>query len=126
MNFSGKVVVVMVIFYCINLDEILVVYDELDLLLGVVKFKFGGGYGGYNGLKDIISKFGNNLNFYCLCVGIGYLGDKNKVVGFVFGKLLVSEQKLIDDVVDEVVCCIEILLKDGLIKVINCLYVFKV
>lgn len=91
MNFSGKVVVVMVSFFCINLDEILVVYDELDLFFGVVKFKLGGGYGGYNGLKDIISKLGNNFNFYCLCIGIGYLGDKNKVVGFVLGKLFVSE-----------------------------------
>lgn len=119
MNFSGKVVVVMVSFFCINSDEILVVYDELDLFSGVVKFKLGGGYGGYNGLKDIISKLGNNFNFYCLCIGIGYLGDKNKVVGFVLGKLFVSEQKLIDEVIDEVVCCIEMWFIDGLIKVMN-------
>lgn len=119
MNFSGKVVAVMVSFFCINLDEILVVYDELDLFFGVVKFKLGGGYGGYNGLKDIISKLGNNFNFYCLCIGIGYLGDKNKVVGFVLGKLFVSEQKLIDEVIDEAVCCIEMWFIDGLIKVMN-------
>lgn len=91
MNFSGKVVAAMVSFFRINSDEILVVYDELDLFFGVVKFKLGGGYGGYNGLKDIISKLGNNFNFYRLRIGIGYSGDKNKVVGFVLGKSFVSE-----------------------------------
>ncbi len=35
-------------------------HDELDLP-GVAKFKLGGGHGGHNGLKDIISKLGNNL-----------------------------------------------------------------
>ena len=60
------------------------------------------GHGGYNGLKDIISKLGNNPNFHRLRIGIGHPGDKkNKVVGFVLGKPPVSEQKLIDEVIDE-------------------------
>ncbi len=61
------------------------------------KFKLGGGHGGHNGLKDIISKLGNNPNFHRLRVGIGHPGDKNKVVGFVLGKPPASEQKLIDE-----------------------------
>ncbi|SAE96575.1 peptidyl-tRNA hydrolase [Enterobacter cloacae] len=67
----------------------------------MAKFKLGGGHGGHNGLKDIISKLGNNPNFHRLRVGIGHPGDKNKVVGFVLGKPPVSEQKLIDEAVDE-------------------------
>ncbi len=54
----------------------------------MAKFKLGGGHGGHNGLKDIISKLGNNPNFHRLRVGIGHRGDKNKVVGFVLGKPL--------------------------------------
>ncbi|MBX4365934.1 aminoacyl-tRNA hydrolase, partial [Mycobacterium tuberculosis] len=53
---------------------------------------------------DIISKLGNNPNFHRLRVGIGHPGDKNKVVGFVLGKPPASEQKLIDDAVDEAAC----------------------
>jgi PTH1 family peptidyl-tRNA hydrolase len=82
----------------------------------VAKFKLGGGHGGHNGLKDIISKLGNNPNFHRLRVGIGHPGDKNKVVGFVLGKPPASEQKLIDDAVDEAARCTEIWLKDGLTK----------
>jgi PTH1 family peptidyl-tRNA hydrolase len=119
MNLSGKAVAAMATFYRINPDEILVAHDELDLPPGVAKFKLGGGHGGHNGLKDIISKLGNNPNFHRLRVGIGHPGDKNKVVGFVLGKPPVSEQKLIDEAVDEAARCTEIWLKDGLTKATN-------
>lgn len=125
MNLSGKAVAAMATFYRINPDEILVAHDELDLPPGVAKFKLGGGHGGHNGLKDIISKLGNNPNFHRLRVGIGHPGDKNKVVGFVLGKPPVSEQKLIDEAVDEAVRCTEIWLKDGLTKATNRLHAFK-
>jgi PTH1 family peptidyl-tRNA hydrolase len=125
MNLSGKAVAAMATFYRINPDEILVAHDELDLPPGVAKFKLGGGHGGHNGLKDIISKLGNNPNFHRLRIGIGHPGDKNKVVGFVLGKPPVSEQKLIDDAVDEAVRCTELWLKDGLTKATNRLHAFK-
>ena len=125
MNLSGKAVAAMATFYRIAPDEILVAHDELDLPPGVAKFKLGGGHGGHNGLKDIISKLGNNPNFHRLRVGIGHPGDKNKVVGFVLGKPPVSEQKLIDDAIDEAARCTEIWLQDGLTKATNRLHAFK-
>ncbi|EKM0370594.1 aminoacyl-tRNA hydrolase [Cronobacter turicensis] len=125
MNLSGKAVAAMATFYRITPDEILVAHDELDLPPGVAKFKLGGGHGGHNGLKDIISKLGNNPNFHRLRLGIGHPGDKNKVVGFVLGKPPVSEQKLIDDAVDEAARCTEIWLQDGLTKATNRLHSFK-
>lgn len=125
MNLSGKAVQAMVNFYRIELDEILVAHDELDLPPGVVKMKLGGGNGGHNGLKDIQSKFSNNPNFYRLRIGIGHPGDKNKVVGFVLGKPPMSEQKLIDDAINEALSCTDILMRDGYEKAINRLHSFK-
>ncbi|MBG3080614.1 aminoacyl-tRNA hydrolase [Proteus mirabilis] len=125
MNLSGKAVQAMANFYRIELDEILVAHDELDLPPGIVKMKLGGGNGGHNGLKDIQSKFSNNPNFYRLRIGIGHPGDKNKVVGFVLGKPPMSEQKLIDDAIDEALSCTDILMRDGYEKAINRLHSFK-
>lgn len=125
MNLSGKAVAALATFYRINPDEILVAHDELDLPPGVAKFKLGGGHGGHNGLKDIISKLGNNPNFHRLRVGIGHPGDKNKVVGFVLGKPPASEQKLIDEAVDEAARCTEVWLKEGLAKATSRLHTFK-
>ncbi|MGR5066614.1 aminoacyl-tRNA hydrolase [Photobacterium sp. DNB22_13_2] len=125
MNLSGKSVAALAKFFQIKPEEILVAHDELDLPPGVAKFKKGGGHGGHNGLRDIISKMGNNKDFYRLRVGIGHPGDKNKVAGFVLGKAPAKEQENIDAAVDEAVRCMDILLKDGLNKAQNRLHSFK-
>lgn len=125
MNLSGKAVAAMATFYRFAPEEILVAHDELDLPPGVAKFKQGGGHGGHNGLKDIISKLGNNNNFHRLRIGIGHPGDRNKVTGFVLGKPPVSEQKLIDDAIDEAARCTELWLKDDRLKAMNRLHAFK-
>ncbi|CDL81309.1 aminoacyl-tRNA hydrolase [Xenorhabdus szentirmaii] len=125
MNLSGKSVLALAGFYRIQPDEILVAHDELDLPPGVAKMKLGGSNGGHNGLKDIQNKFSNNPNFHRLRIGIGHPGDKNKVVGFVLGKPSASEQKLIDDAIDEALRCTDILIKDGMNKAINQLHAFK-
>ncbi|UKA25987.1 aminoacyl-tRNA hydrolase [Photobacterium damselae subsp. damselae] len=125
MNLSGKSVAALAKFFQIQPEEILVAHDELDLPPGVAKFKKGGGHGGHNGLRDIISKMGNNKDFYRLRIGIGHPGDKNKVAGFVLGKAPAKEQELINAAVDEAVRCMDILLKDGLSKAQNRLHSFK-
>ena len=125
MNLSGKAVQAMATFYQIKPEEILVAHDELDLNPGIAKFKFGGSHGGHNGLKDIASKLGNNLNFYRLRIGIGHPGDKNKVVSYVLNKPSKSEQELIDKAIDESVRCTEILLSDGIEAAMNRLHAFK-
>lgn len=125
MNLSGKAVAALASFYRIAPEEILVAHDELDLPPGVAKFKLGGGHGGHNGLKDIISSLGNNPNFYRLRLGIGHPGDKNKVVGFVLGKPPASEQALIDAAIDEAARCTDLALADGLTKATTRLHTFK-
>lgn len=63
MNLSGKSVSALAKFFQIPVESILVAHDELDLPPGVARFKQGGGHGGHNGLKDIISKMGNSRIF---------------------------------------------------------------
>jgi PTH1 family peptidyl-tRNA hydrolase len=103
----------------------MVAHDELDLPPGVGKFKKGGGHGGHNGLKDTISKLGNNKEFYRLRIGIGHPGHRDKVSGYVLGKAPAKEQECIEAVVDESVRSLDILLKDGLTKAQNRLHTFK-
>ncbi|PMN71746.1 aminoacyl-tRNA hydrolase [Enterovibrio norvegicus] len=125
MNLSGKAVAPLAKFFQIKPEEIMVAHDELDLPPGVAKFKKGGGHGGHNGLRDIISKMGNNKEFYRLRIGIGHPGHKDKVAGFVLTKAPANEQSQIEQAVDEAVRCIDILLKDDLAKAQNRLHTFK-
>jgi len=113
MNRSGKAVGALANFYKLTADEILVVHDELDLPPGVAKYKTGGGHGGHNGLKDIIAALGNDNNFHRLRIGIGHPGHKDKVTGYVLGKAPLSEQLLMDSIIDEATRSIEMVLRDG-------------
>ncbi|WP_026960673.1 MULTISPECIES: aminoacyl-tRNA hydrolase [Aliagarivorans] len=125
MNLSGKAVASLARFYRIEPEQIMLAHDELDLPPGVARFKQGGGHGGHNGLRDTISKLGNNKNFYRCRIGIGHPGHKDRVSGFVLGKAPKNEQELIDAAVDEAVRSIDILLTDGLSKAMNRLHTFK-
>lgn len=82
MNKSGYSVAACVKYYEIPIEGVLVVHDELDLQPGVVRLKKGGGHGGHNGLRDIISQV-STKDFYRLRLGVGHPGDRSKVVDFV-------------------------------------------
>ena len=97
MNLSGKAVAAMAQFFKIDAEEILVVHDELDLEPGVAKLKIGGGHGGHNGLRDIISSLGNNKNFARLRIGIGHPGNAKQVTGYVLKRAPAEAHTLIED-----------------------------
>lgn len=85
MNVSGECVRTICQFYNILPQELLVAHDELDLPVGCVRLKTGGGHGGHNGLRDIISQLGSN-DFHRLRIGVGHPGHKDLVVDYVLGK----------------------------------------
>ncbi|VFP83206.1 aminoacyl-tRNA hydrolase [Candidatus Erwinia haradaeae] len=122
MNHSGKSVASMAMFYKIPAQEILIAHDELHLPPGVVKLKQNGSHGGHNGLKDIIKSLGNDASFHRLRIGIGHPENRNKVVEFVLGTPLESEQQCINNAIDRAIYCTEIWFKENRLKGINQLH----
>ena len=76
-----------------NLDQIIIIHDDLDLPIGSLKLKIGGGHGGHNGLRSIISHAGKS--FIRIRVGIGHPGNKVDVTNWVLGKFKPSERKVL-------------------------------
>ena len=74
-----------------KITDFLVIHDELDLPFGAVKFKFGGGNGGHNGLKSIDSLCGNA--YYRIRYGIGKPAIKAQVINWVLQDFSVLEEK---------------------------------
>ena len=70
MNLSGFAVQRAAAFHSVEPIDILVVHDEIDLELGIVRLKSGGGHGGHNGLRSIVEQLGSN-KFARLRVGVG-------------------------------------------------------
>jgi len=77
----------------LDLKKIIVIHDDLDLPIGSLKMKVGGGHGGHNGLKSIISHSGKS--FIRLRVGIGHPGNKVDVTNWVLGKFKPTETEAI-------------------------------
>ncbi|MGI9276100.1 MAG: aminoacyl-tRNA hydrolase [Endozoicomonas sp.] len=103
MNRSGQAVGAISTFFKIPPQSILIVHDELDLPPGIGRLKQGGGHGGHNGLRDIISSLGNNKDFLRLRLGIGHPGNSRDVVNYVLSKPSVADRQKIDAVIDEAV-----------------------
>jgi PTH1 family peptidyl-tRNA hydrolase len=98
MNRSGQAVASLAGFYKIPVTDILVVHDDLDLPVGTVRIKQGGGHGGHNGLRDIIAHLGDN--FLRLRIGIGHPGKGNDVTGYVLNRPSKQEEALIGEGID--------------------------
>lgn len=101
MNKSGQAVAALSKFYKIEAESILVVHDELDLEPGVARLKMGGGHGGHNGLRDIISALGNNKNFARLRLGIGHPGHASAVVNYVLKRPSRNDADAIENAISE-------------------------
>lgn len=95
MNLSGKAVAALARFYKIDAADMLVVHDELDLLPGQARLKFGGGHAGHNGLRDIHAQLGT-ADFWRLRLGIGHPGVKAEVVDYVLRRPMAEQRKQID------------------------------
>lgn len=124
MNVSGQSVVPFANFFKIPPQRMLVAHDELDLPPGTAKLKQGGGHGGHNGLRDIISKLGNNADFARLRIGIGHPGHASQVSGYVLGKAPAKEQQMIDDAINEAIAILPDLLDGNSNKAMNRLHAF--
>jgi len=125
MNLSGVSVQALANFYKLSPEQILVVHDELDLPAGVARYKQGGGHGGQNGLRDIISKLGNNKDFHRLRIGIGHPGDKSRVTGHVLGKPTNAEHSSIEAAIDEAIRTVPDALSGDIARAMNRLHSFK-
>ncbi len=126
MNESGRSVGAVASYYKINPNEILVLHDELDLPPGTAKFKLGGGAGGHNGLKSIISCLGNRQDFHRLRIGIGHPVAKPEMINFVLGIPPQSERALLSQILDEACQCIGLIFTQNIAKATNRLNGFKI
>jgi len=110
MNLSGTSVLAVKKFY--KIDTVVVIHDDLDLPFGTIRFKYGGGHGGHNGLKSTDENI--SREYIRIRMGIGKPKHKGEVVSYVLGDFSEEEQKHLDTWISK--CCdgVEFLLKNSL------------
>ena len=115
MNLSGKSVGALAKFFKIAPEEILVVHDELDVIPGQAKLKFGGSHAGHNGLRDIHAQMGTG-DYWRLRLGIGHPGVKSEVVNWVLKKPMAEQRDLIQDAIGRSIKAAEMLIQGDMEK----------
>ena len=98
MNVSGSPIREIVNFFKIPKSKILIIHDDLDLVVGKVKIKIGGGNGGHNGLSSIDQTIGKN--YKRLRIGIGHPGSKDLVSSYVLKKFNKADRKIIEKIIE--------------------------
>ena len=100
MNESGQAVQAAMKFYKIPLENVVVFHDELDLALGKVRIKKGGGIAGHNGLRSIRQHCGED--FLRVRIGINHPGHKDQVHSHVLSDFRKDELDTRDDVIQAI------------------------
>ena len=126
MNSSGESVSRLIKKFDINLDDLLVIHDDLDLPLGRIRIRHGGGSGGHKGINSITSKLGSQ-DFIRLRVGIGRpvknegtteFSD-DEIITYVLSDFTPDEKQTITQVIPRVSEAIYCLLTEGLTAAMN-------
>ena len=115
MNLSGKSVGALAKFFKIAPQEILVAHDELDVVPGQAKLKFGGSHAGHNGLRDIHAQLGTG-DYWRLRLGIGHPGVKAEVIHWVLKKPMAEQRSLIQESIDRSIKAADLLVQGEMDK----------
>jgi peptidyl-tRNA hydrolase, PTH1 family len=126
MNLSGKAVQLYAQYFKIKPEEILVIHDELDILLGKMKIRKGGSAAGNHGVESIIETLGRD-DFIRLRLGIGaektLAGEHNEVhflaEEFVIAPFEAKEKSKVKSIIKRAVQAVETILNEGFEKAQN-------
>ena len=117
MNLSGEAVRAVVDYYKIQLKDILIVYDDLSLDLGKIRFRANGSDGGHNGIKSVIQHLGSK-DIARLKIGIGPQPSLPSEV-FVLQNFSKEELELLKETLTKAKDGIQCFFKDGIAEAQN-------
>lgn len=113
MNESGKSLIKAKDFYKINSQNIIVIYDDIDLDVGVVKLRKKGGAGTHNGMKSVIEHLKTG-EFIHVRIGTGKPEFKEMLIPHVIGKLSEEKYKEFIPSIEKASLAIPEILKSGI------------
>ncbi len=118
MNLSGQAVGPLVRFYKISMENLLVVFDDVDLPFGTLRMRPSGGSSGQKGMESIIERLGTQ-EFARLRIGIGRPPGNKAAAGYVLNGFSREESKELDGILDRAADAIQVFITRGLDAAMN-------
>jgi len=100
MNLSGEAIAPFMHFFKIALEDMMIIYDDMDLAVGKTRLRLKGSAGGHNGMKSIIQHLGTS-EFKRIRVGIGRPDGRQSVIDYVLQTFLKDENPIMAEVIEK-------------------------
>ena len=118
MNLSGESIKEIINFYKLNTDNLIIIYDDIDIEPGIIKLRKTGGPGTHNGMKSVIKEI-RTEKFPRVRIGIGKPEHKGDLINYVIGKIPEEDKKILEKSTDVAKEAIEEIIKSGMDKAMN-------
>ena len=113
MNLSGESIIKIKNFYKIQENNIVVIYDDMDLPIGEIRIRKHGSAGSHNGMKSIIQNL-DTEEFPRIRIGIGSPSNKKDAIDYVIGRIPKEEILQLDKSTDKALEAVSEILKNGI------------
>ena len=118
MNLSGNAVRDFMNFYKLSQEDVIVIYDDLDIEPGIIKIRKKGGPGTHNGMKSVVSEI-KTEDFVRIRVGIGNPEYKNDLLNYILTRIPDEEYKVLDNATKIASDAIGEIIKNGIDSAMN-------
>lgn len=118
MNLSGRSVGAILNWYKLAVQDVIVVYDDLDLPLGRIRLRSQGGAGGHRGIESLLQQLGKD-DFCRVRIGIGRPPQYMETADYVLSRFTTEEIPLIQPTIKRATEAMEAIIKDGMTKAAN-------
>lgn len=118
MNASGECVMELVNFYKLPLENLIVIYDDIDLPVGKVRIRPNGSSGTHNGMRSIIYLL-NKQDFPRIRIGVGKQPEYMDLADYVMTKFSKDELPLMEEAVKKATLTVEEITRSGISAAMN-------
>ena len=118
MNLSGQSIKKYIDFYKIPLENVVVVYDDMDIEKGQIKVRKVGGPGTHNGMKSVVHEL-QTEEFPRIRIGIGNPEYKNDLLNYILTRIPDEDYKVLETAISNAANSIECIIKNGIDTAMN-------
>ena len=111
MNLSGESIQEVMNFYKVDPENLIIIYDDIDLDLGTLRIRKSGSAGTHNGMRSVVQHI-NSTAFPRIRIGMG--GPKGDIVDFVIGGMSKAESEVLKETVDKAAEAIDCIIEAGI------------